>query len=240
MGCYPRIRISERNCQAIYCLEIIWSCFPIPSLPTLLFPPSYFRQPGWLKALIRVKPRPCPTLPTTFSMLNVEMLHLLLPLRGPGLQEASWYLRNYLRSFTWIQKLQLLGTFGVSLAIQPRCMAAVFGSPLLGTDWHWLRAITGFVMALTPLCFCLMGWRGAGNNGAAHMWVIGTSLSSYSGVHTNRYSSSGAYIFFGGILLLVGGLLECIIGNTFSSVVFMSFGKWYCGHGCFQVCGTNC
>lgn len=40
-----------------------------------------------------------------------------------------------------------------------------------------------------------------------------------------RYSFSGAYIFFGGILLLVGGLLECIIGNTFSSVVFMSFGK---------------
>ncbi|CAI7581076.1 unnamed protein product [Penicillium palitans] len=67
-------------------------------------------------------------------------------------------------------------------------------------------AITGFVMALTPLCFCLMGWRGAGNNGAAHI---------------------GAYIFFGGILLLVGGLLECIIGNTFSSVVFMSFACFY-------------
>ncbi|OQD94736.1 hypothetical protein PENSOL_c024G04125 [Penicillium solitum] len=67
-------------------------------------------------------------------------------------------------------------------------------------------AITGFVMALTPLCFSLMGWRGAGNNGAAHI---------------------GAYIFFGGILLLVGGLLECIIGNTFSSVVFMSFACFY-------------
>ncbi|KAJ5511717.1 hypothetical protein N7453_003820 [Penicillium expansum] len=67
-------------------------------------------------------------------------------------------------------------------------------------------AITGFVMALTPLCFSLMGWRGAGNNGIAHI---------------------GAYIFFGGILLLVGGLLECIIGNTFSSVVFMSFACFY-------------
>ncbi|KAJ5519722.1 hypothetical protein N7463_000175 [Penicillium fimorum] len=67
-------------------------------------------------------------------------------------------------------------------------------------------AITGFVMALTPLCFCLMGWRGAGNNGAAHI---------------------GGYIFFGGILLLVGGFLECIIGNTFSSVVFMSFACFY-------------
>ncbi|CDM31639.1 hypothetical protein DTO013E5_2089 [Penicillium roqueforti] len=67
-------------------------------------------------------------------------------------------------------------------------------------------AITGFVMALTPLSFSLMGWRGAGNNGIAHI---------------------GAYIFFGGILLLVGGLLECIIGNTFSSVVFMSFACFY-------------
>ncbi|KGO72743.1 GPR1/FUN34/yaaH [Penicillium italicum] len=67
-------------------------------------------------------------------------------------------------------------------------------------------AITGFVMALTPLCFSLMGWRGAGNNGIAHI---------------------GAYIFFGGILLLVGGLLECIIGNTFSAVVFMSFACFY-------------
>ncbi|OQE19181.1 hypothetical protein PENFLA_c019G02497 [Penicillium flavigenum] len=67
-------------------------------------------------------------------------------------------------------------------------------------------AITGFVMALTPLSFSLMGWRGASNNGIAHI---------------------GAYIFFGGILLLVGGLLECIIGNTFSSVVFMSFACFY-------------
>ncbi|KAJ5205705.1 GPR1/FUN34/yaaH protein [Penicillium cf. griseofulvum] len=67
-------------------------------------------------------------------------------------------------------------------------------------------AITGFVMALTPLTFSMMGWRGAGNNGIAHI---------------------GGYIFFGGILLLVGGFLECILGNTFSSVVFMSFGCFY-------------
>ncbi|KFY87974.1 hypothetical protein V500_06652 [Pseudogymnoascus sp. VKM F-4518 (FW-2643)] len=67
-------------------------------------------------------------------------------------------------------------------------------------------AVTGFVMSLTPLSCDLMGWRGAGHDGAAHI---------------------GAYIFFGGVLLLVGGLLECLIGNTFSSVVFMSFGCFY-------------
>ncbi|KKK20547.1 hypothetical protein ARAM_005064 [Aspergillus rambellii] len=38
---------------------------------------------------------------------------------------------------------------------------------------------------------------------------------------------SGAYFFFGGILLMVGGFLEFIIGNTFSSVVFMSFASFY-------------
>nr|DAA06460.1 TPA_inf: GPR1/FUN34/YaaH-class plasma membrane protein [Aspergillus terreus] len=67
-------------------------------------------------------------------------------------------------------------------------------------------AITGFLMSLTPLSCDLMGWRGAGHDGAAHI---------------------GAYIFFGGILLLVGGLLELLIGNTFSAVVFMSFGAFY-------------
>ncbi|PTU21808.1 hypothetical protein P175DRAFT_0508722 [Aspergillus ochraceoroseus IBT 24754] len=67
-------------------------------------------------------------------------------------------------------------------------------------------AITGFVISLTPLSCDLMGWRGAGGNGAANI---------------------GAYFFFGGILLMVGGFLEFIIGNTFSSVVFMSFASFY-------------
>lgn len=47
---------------------------------------------------------------------------------------------------------------------------------------------------------------------------------------------SAAYIFFGGILMLVGGLLELLLANTFSAVVFMSFGMsilppvyWLCG-----------
>jgi hypothetical protein len=39
-------------------------------------------------------------------------------------------------------------------------------------------------------------------------------------------ASSCAYIFYGGILLLVGGLLELLLSNTFSAVVFMSFGMF--------------
>lgn len=49
-----------------------------------------------------------------------------------------------------------------------------------------------------------MGWRGAGGGGAA---TIGT------------------YYFFGGVLQIIGAILEWIIGNTFIHVVFGSFGK---------------
>jgi hypothetical protein len=37
-------------------------------------------------------------------------------------------------------------------------------------------------------------------------------------------SNSGSYYFFGGFLLVLGGLLEFILGNTFPSVVFSSYG----------------
>jgi uncharacterized protein len=48
-----------------------------------------------------------------------------------------------------------------------------------------------------------MGWRGAGGGGAA---TIGT------------------YYFFGGMLQVIGSILEWIIGNTFIYIVFGSFG----------------
>jgi succinate-acetate transporter protein len=51
-----------------------------------------------------------------------------------------------------------------------------------------------------------MGWRGAGGNGIASM---------------------GAYLFFGGLLLIISGLLEFVLGNTFPFVVFMSFGAFW-------------
>lgn len=51
-----------------------------------------------------------------------------------------------------------------------------------------------------------MGWRGAGGGGAA---TIGT------------------YYFFGGMLQVIGSLLEFFIGNTFPFIVFGSFGTLY-------------
>lgn len=35
------------------------------------------------------------------------------------------------------------------------------------------------------------------------------------------------YWFFGGLLMLLGGFLEWILGNTFSSVVFLTFGAFW-------------
>ncbi|KAJ9156727.1 hypothetical protein NKR23_g1125 [Pleurostoma richardsiae] len=67
-------------------------------------------------------------------------------------------------------------------------------------------ALTGFLIALTPLACDLMGWRGAGGNGAAGI---------------------GTYYFFGGLLQLLGGFLEWILGNTFPSVVFCAFGAFF-------------
>nr|POE63218.1 protein alcs [Quercus suber] len=65
--------------------------------------------------------------------------------------------------------------------------------------------LMGLAVALTPLSAELMGWRGSGGDGAATISVS---------------------IWFGGVLLLFAGVGEFILGNTFSSVVFMG----YAGH----------
>jgi len=48
-------------------------------------------------------------------------------------------------------------------------------------------ALVGFLLSLTPLSISLMEWRGAGGSGAATI---------------------GAYFFFGGVLMLLGGIGE--------------------------------
>ncbi|KAE8442520.1 hypothetical protein EG329_003301 [Mollisiaceae sp. DMI_Dod_QoI] len=67
-------------------------------------------------------------------------------------------------------------------------------------------ALLGFLLSLSPLSCDLMGWRGSGGNGAA---------------------GTGTYFFFGGLLMLLGGFLEFILGNTFPFVVFTSFGAFW-------------
>lgn len=42
---------------------------------------------------------------------------------------------------------------------------------------------------------------------------------------------SGAYFFFGGVLMILGGFLEWILGNTFPFVVFCSYGAFWLTFG---------
>jgi len=71
-------------------------------------------------------------------------------------------------------------------------------------------AICGFLLSLTPLSNILLGWRGSGGLGAAEV---------------------GVYFFFGGLLMILGGFLEFILGNTLPFVVFSSFGAFWLAFG---------
>jgi len=67
-------------------------------------------------------------------------------------------------------------------------------------------ALAGFLLSLTPLSNVLLGWQGSGGLGAAE---------------------TGAYYFFGGLLMILGALLEFVLGNTFPFVVFGTFGSFW-------------
>jgi succinate-acetate transporter protein len=64
-------------------------------------------------------------------------------------------------------------------------------------------ALMGFLIASMPLGCSLMGWRGSGGGGAATV---------------------GVFYMFGGLLQIIGSIMEWIIGNTFPFVVFGSYG----------------
>ena len=64
--------------------------------------------------------------------------------------------------------------------------------------------LLGFLLAGSPLACEMMGWRGAGGGGIAMVAV---------------------YYFVGGFLMSLGGLLEFFLGNTFSFIVFLGYGK---------------
>lgn len=66
--------------------------------------------------------------------------------------------------------------------------------------------IGGFLLAATPLACDLMGWRGAGGNGAATV---------------------GAFYFMAGLLLVLSSILEFFLGNSFSSIVFATYGGFW-------------
>jgi succinate-acetate transporter protein len=85
-----------------------------------------------------------------------------------------------------------------NLYLAPKPTARAFANPTP-------LALAGFIMTTTPLSMQMIGWRGAEGTGAA---------------------SVGISYFFGGLLMILGGMLEFVIGNTFSMVVFTCFGSY--------------
>ena len=79
-------------------------------------------------------------------------------------------------------------------------------------------ALLGVLITASPLSCELMGWRGAGGGGAA---------------------TTGAYYFMGGFLMSLGGILEFFLANTFSFVVFLSFGGFWFTLGATFTPGFN-
>ncbi|TKW56130.1 Protein alcS [Colletotrichum tanaceti] len=113
--------------------------------------------------------------------------------------------------------LQTVKTAG-SVSMSPELFEKLYLSPLNNVKGDLRKtfgnptpiAIVGFLISLTPLSCDLMGWRGATTSGAAGI---------------------GAYFFFGGLLMFVGGLLEWVLGNTFPSVVFLTFSAFWLTFG---------
>ncbi|TVY51797.1 Protein alcS, partial [Lachnellula cervina] len=70
-------------------------------------------------------------------------------------------------------------------------------------------ALVGFTVALAPISIQLMGWRGA----------------------MGQTATVGATYFFGGMLLMISGLLEFFLGNTFPCVVFFGYGGHFLTFG---------
>jgi len=66
--------------------------------------------------------------------------------------------------------------------------------------------LAGFLLALTPLSCCLMGWDGAGRDGEA---VI------------------GSLYFLGGLLAILTSVGEFLLGNAFSMITFGVYGGFF-------------
>lgn len=113
-----------------------------------------------------------------------------------------------------LKRIQTAG----SISISPELFEKIYLSPQNAVKGDLRKtfgnptplALVGFLMSLTPLCMDLMGWRGTGGAGVGSAGI-------------------GTYYFFGGLLMILGSLLEFIVGNTFPFVVFGSFGAYWLG-----------
>ncbi|KAF2124961.1 hypothetical protein P153DRAFT_300732 [Dothidotthia symphoricarpi CBS 119687] len=125
---------------------------------------------------------------------------------------SNQHLEGAIDSDTALRQIRTAGSVSISpelfekLYLQPQNqvkgeLRKTFGNPTP-------IALIGFLLSLMPLSMQLMGWRGAVGGGAATI---------------------GWYYFAGGVLMLMGGIGEWILGNTFPFVVFSSFGAFWLG-----------
>ncbi|KAF2260725.1 GPR1/FUN34/YaaH-class plasma membrane protein-like protein [Lojkania enalia] len=173
------------------------------------------------------------------SVLNNENLTAPTPHRDSGTPLEKDFIPNGFGSHmhldashdseTALKKMRTAG----SVSITPELFEKLYLSPQNRVHGDLRKtvgnptplALIGFLISLHPLSMDLMGWRGAGGNGAA---------------------STGPYYFFGGLLMTLGAVGEVrklpfifqmgladktqwIIGNTFPFVVFGAFGAFWLG-----------
>ncbi|KAH7022068.1 GPR1/FUN34/yaaH family-domain-containing protein [Ilyonectria destructans] len=75
----------------------------------------------------------------------------------------------------------------------------------------------GLLLCAMPLSMVLLGWEGAGGFGGA--------------------ANVGSYFYLGGLLLILGGIGEWILGNTFPATMFSVFGGFWFSFGATVVPG---
>jgi len=111
-----------------------------------------------------------------------------------------------------LKRIQTAG----SISISPELFEKMYLSPQNAVKGELRKtfgnptplALAGFLLSLHPLSMDLMGWRGTGGPGVGSAGV-------------------GSYYFFGGLLMILGGVGEWIVGNTFPFVVFTTFGAFW-------------
>jgi len=67
-----------------------------------------------------------------------------------------------------------------------------------------LLGVIGFLVPFTTTMFCILQFKGADS--------------------TSTVAASGSWYFFGGIVMVIAGICEFILGNTFPFVVFIVYG----------------
>lgn len=119
-----------------------------------------------------------------------------------------------------------LTTVPTSITLTPEQFERLYLNPLMHRQGHFQKqlgnptplGLGGFVLTTTPLSCNLMGWRGAGLNGIAY---------------------TGPIIFLGGGCLFITAILEFILGNTFTSIVFGTIGAFWFAFGTTMVPSFN-